>query len=292
MIDAKLLEEINDDLRREEVPHARRPFEAIMRASKRLGISISMRSKESDTVFKWFKEREKPGSGAVGGVYKSAFYFDSEFWAVDIPIAYGTVSIGPFDYIRDMPEETIDLLAKTWGAQYLVFWADCADYGMGFDELCRNKDLDQFGIELLNAADQELRNTILLLLETRPKSRAILTARMATEMFIKSFLALSRGLSHEEATSIGHNLEAGLKEFISVSGMTNWQPIVEKLKVFPPVADRYREQSVSNSALADALSIAQSLGAVTTREFTNRRIIEQIMPQIEQYFGDSGALGL
>ena len=287
MIDTKLLEEINDDLRREEIPHARRPFEAIMRVSKKLGISISMRSDESDIIFKWFKQREKPGSGAVGGVYKSAFYFDSEFWAVDIPIAYGTVSIGPFDYIRDMPETTIDALARTKGAQYLVFWADCADYGMGFDELRRNKHLDQFGIELLNAADQELRSTVSLLLERRPGARAILTARMATEMFIKSFLALSRGLSQEEAKSIGHDLETGLKELISASGLTNWQPIIDKLEVFPPIADRYREQSVSSSSLADAFAIAQSLGAVTTREFTNRRIIEQMMPQIEQYLGAS-----
>jgi len=287
MIDTKLLEEINDDLRREEVPHARRPFEAIMRVSQKLGISIAMRSIESDTIFKWFKEREKPGSSAVGGMYESAFYFDSEFWAVDIPIMYGTVSIAPFDYIRDMPETTINVLSRTVGAQYLVFWADCIDYAMGFDELLGNKHLDEFGIELLAAADQELRSTATLLLERRPKSRAVLAARMATELFIKSFIALTRGLSKKEAKSIGHDLEKGLDEFLRTSGLTNWQPLIDRLSVFPPVAERYREQSVSNSSLADAFAIAQSLGAVTTREFTNRRIIEQVMPQVEQYLGDS-----
>ena len=291
-IDSELLEAINEDLRREDVSHARRPFEAMMRVSKELGIPIAMRSEEAESIFRWFKEREKPGSGAVGSVYTSAFYFDSEFWPVDIPIAYGTVSIGPFDYIREMPEATIDLLAKSKGAHYLVFWADCADYGMGFDELRQNKNLNSFGVELLNAADQELRNTVSLLLESRPKSRAILTARMATEMFTKSFLALKGELSQKGAKVIGHDLEAGLEQFIDVSGLSNWLPIVEKLKVFPPVSDRYRGQAVSNSSLAEALAIAQSLGAVTTREFTNRRIIEQIMPQVEPYLGDLGQSGI
>ncbi len=291
-IDSDLLEAVNEDLRREDVPHARRPFEAIMRVSKKLGISIAIRSEEADMIFRWFKEREKPGSGAVGSVYTSAFYFDSEFWAVDIPIAYGTVSIGPFDYIREMPEATIELLANSKGAHYLVFWADCADYGMGFDELRRNKHLSSFGVELLNAADQELRNTVSLLLESRPKSRAILTARMATELFLKSFLALRGELSQMDAKAIGHDLKAGFERLIEVSGLSNWQPIVERLKVFPPISGRYREQVVSNSSLAEALAIAQSLGATTTREFTNRRIIEQIMPQVEPYLGELGQSGL
>ena len=263
-----------------------------MRVSKRLGISISMSSKESETIFNWFKDREKPGSGAVGGIYKSAYYFDSEFWAVDIPIIYGTVSIGPFEFIRNMPATTVDELARTEGAHYLMFWADCADYAMGFDELRDNKHLNGFGIELLIAADQELRNTASLLLDTRPMSRAIFSARMATELFIKSFLALSRGLSKKEAKSIGHNLEAGLKEFISVSGRTDGSRVADKMAVFPPIEDRYRGQLVSGSTLADAFAIAQSLGAATTREFTDRRIIEQIKPQIESFHGDTGAGGL
>ncbi len=281
MIDTEILEQINSQMSKEGIPHIRRPFEAIVRLSKQYGIQVKIPSAFSDEIFTWFNRRTKPGSDFIGSLYKSAYYYDSEFWPVKIPIIYGSVALDPMTCITGMPEQIREGFHKTRGSDYLVFWADCMDYAFGFDALARSHDLDMHGLKLIKAADQKLRSSVTLLLEARPNKSAIMRSRMATEIFMKSYIALKIGLSEKEAKDIGHNLKKGLDQFIAASGMTHLKKFEEKLVVFPPMGERYSEQLVSSSALWDGFVVAQSFGVLVTREFTKRRLIEPIIQYLK-----------
>ncbi len=66
---------------------------------------------------------------------------------------------------------------------YAIFWADSVDYGLGIDDLRKSPRLNEFGLSLLMAGDQELRSAVAMLKQHRPDSRAILACRMAVEIF-------------------------------------------------------------------------------------------------------------
>jgi len=253
-----------------------------LRLSEQYGIQVKIPSAFSDEVFTWFKRRTKPGSDFIGSLYKSVYYYDSEFWPVKVPIIYGAVAVDPMTCITGMPDQIREKFNRTRGSDYLVFWADCMDYAFGFDDLARSSGLDMYGLELIRAADQELRSSVTLLLEARPNNRAILTSRMATEIFMKSYIALKVGLSEKEAQGIGHNLVKGLKRFVAVSGMTHLKNLEQKLIVFPSVGNRYNEQNVSSSELWEGFAIAQSFGVLVTRDFTERRLIEPVIQFLQR----------
>lgn len=81
---------------------------------------------------------------------------------------------------------------QSW--DYVIYWADCLDYGMGVDDLRKMQGLNEFGLQLLMSADQELRSATSILSQHRPDPRAILNCRMALEIFFKSYVALKNGL--------------------------------------------------------------------------------------------------
>jgi hypothetical protein len=68
---------------------------------------------------------------------------------------------------------------------------DLLDYGYGMDDLRHGGGLSGFAAKLVTSADRELRATVQLLTDTsqRPNAKAIESARMAAEMFLKGYLA-------------------------------------------------------------------------------------------------------
>jgi len=257
----------------------RRPWEAVRRYSKEFNTSVDLSSDVARTIFEWFEAHSKPGVHRVGSLYEAVYFYDSQFWVISIPIAYGTVAINALDCLPEMPEgmkhEMIADQKQDW--DYAVFWADCLDYGMGIDDLRKTQGLDEFGSQLLMSADQELRAATSILSQHRPDPRAILNCRMALEIFFKSFIALKSGLTENQAKSIGHDLNKGLDKFIEVSGLKEWEKTRNLLTVFPDIHERYKEQDITLKKLWDGYSFAQSMGALIIREFTDRNTLEQVM---------------
>jgi hypothetical protein len=279
-VNDSLLEEINNKLRADDVEHRVRPWEAISLISSKLNRSISIPSGEADFIFKWFEVNGKPGNQIQGHFHQGAFYYDSEFWSVDIPLIYGQVQLNSIDALHKMPGQIKASLMsdKRSLSEYVYFWADCIDFGYAHDDLIKTKSHDEFGIQFLKAGYEELSSATSLLLEHRLNQRAIMNCRMATEMLFKSFICLKQGLSEREAKKLGHDLKKLLVKFIECSGYVHLKILEKFINVFPEIHDRYKEQNTKKPELYKGYIFAQSIGALIAREFTDRNTLQQVMP--------------
>jgi hypothetical protein len=200
IVSIEWLKKLNTEFRDAGIDQRKRPWEALRRYSKEYKQSIELSSDIANEIFDWFKTQSKPGIHEVGSLFETVYFFDATFWPVSVPLIYGTVQLNAFDCLYDMPEAIKSDLSSTpntaW--DYTIYWADCIDYGLGMDDLRKASNLDAFGMDLLAAADQELKAAISQLKEKRPDSRSILSSRMATELFIKSFIALKAGLTPKD----------------------------------------------------------------------------------------------
>ena len=279
MVSEDWIANLNTEFRDAGIDQRRRPWEAIRRYSEEFSTAVDISSDVAKTIFEWFEAHSKPGVHQVGSQYEAVYFYDSQFWIVSIPIMYGTVQLSALDCLHEMPDgikqEMIADHRKAW--EYVIYWADCLDYGMGIDELRKTKGLNEFGYQLLMSADQELRATTSILSQHRPDPRAILNCRMALEIFFKSYVALKNGLTQKEAKAIGHNLNKGLDRFIEVSGLNDLERMRQLLSVFPEIHERYKEQDITFQRLWDGYSLAHSVGAVIVREFTYRNTLQQVM---------------
>jgi hypothetical protein len=277
------LEEMTDTFSREGVEPYQRPWEAMRRLSLAKGISIDFSSPLAKFIFEWFKQRSHPSTYLVGTQYTSAYYYDHTFWRVEIPIVLGQAVIQPEPCLKEMPEPLMVKLRSDPAAwsDYAVWWADCVDYGSGIREV-EKPGLDKFGLSLMYAADQELRNAITVLLDPRGNARALLMLRFVVEMFLKSILALEVGLTEKQAIEISHDLHKAFSKFVELKGYELWRPVEPQLGIFPPVTDRYEKQDVEGAALWKAMQIAQSLGTTIVRKKTDRNAVGSVLAQLQK----------
>jgi hypothetical protein len=280
MINETELEKLNEEFRKEDIEPRRRPFEALRRISMRTKRSIIFPSVEADFVFRWFEANTKPGSHTVGFQHQGTYYYDSTFWSVNIPIIFGSVQLNALDALHEMPQKIKANLSGNrkdiW--DYIIFWADCIDFGYAYDDLYKDKNYDAFGRQLLCAGYEELSSATTLLLEHRPNKRAIMNCRMATEMLLKCFIAFKDGLTETQAKNLGHNLENIFEKFLEVSGYQHLAEIKNLLRVFPDIHERYKAQEADNLSLFNGYCFAQSIGALIARAFTDRNTLPQVMP--------------
>ncbi|MCG9232575.1 hypothetical protein L3X65_26065 [Vibrio diabolicus] len=274
----ELLEEINEEFKLEGVPHIQRSFLAMSKLSKKLGISIQFGSQESRYVSAWFAERSKASALCVGSLFEAAYYYDSEFWSVKIPIIFGAVQVEAYDALSDMPKVNVELISKnrneSWS--YALFWADCMDFSYGISDLQSSHD-DSFGIQLLGAGFEELRSATSALLAQRVNKRAIMNARMALEMFMKSYLAMKGNIDEKGAKNLGHDLHKALKKVSQVSGKSFPEDAYDSLELYPSIHERYAEQKASMQEIARCYNFSLSMGAFVTRTVTDRNILSQVL---------------
>lgn len=255
----------------------KRPWEAIRQYSQENRVDVDISSDIATQIFDWFEAQSKTGAHEAGSFFESVYFFDAQFWKVSIPIVFGTVRLDALDSLDQMPETIKKEMVsdENHARNYVAFWADCVDYGFGLDDMKSVAGLDKFGKELLMSGDQELRAAVNILGHSRPRPRSILTSRMAVEIFFKAYIALKRGLTERQARSIGHDLNRGFDEFIEVSGYDDSEIVRDTLAVFPQIRERYESQDISPQTLWDGFSLAQSLGSIIVREFTDRNILEK-----------------
>lgn len=279
MVSDDWIANLNKELRDAGIDQRRRPWDAIRRYSEEFNTSVDISSDLAKTIFKWFEAHSKPGAHQVGSLYQAVCFYDSQFWIVSIPMTYGRVKLNALDCLHGMPDGIKqEMMADHRQArEYVFYWADCLDYGMGIDDLRKTKGLNEFGYQLLMSADQELRAATSILSQHRPDPRAILNCRMALEIFFKSYVALKNGLTQDEAKAIGHNLNKGLDRFIEVSGLNDWENTRHLLSIFPEIHERYKEQDFTVQKLWEGYSYVHSVGAVIVREFTDRNTLRQVM---------------
>jgi hypothetical protein len=273
------LQRINQEFRDTGLEQRKRPWEALRRYALEFKVSIGVSSTTAKEIFKWFKEQSKPGVHQIESLFQTIYYFDTEFWTVSIPVFFGTVRIIALDCLREMPQSVKkNLMSNAESAwNYTLYWADCFDYATGINEVVKSSELDVFGLQLLRAGDRELRSAIAQLKERRPDPRVILTCRMATELFLKAYIALKSGLSQKQAKALGHDLEKAFDKFVEVSGYAFLASLKSNLTVYPPIHARYDKQDMSLGSVWKGFQLAQSIGTITVREHTCRNTLGQIL---------------
>lgn len=96
---------------------------------------------------------------------------------------------------------------------------------------------------------------------------------MATEIFLKAFLAARAALAEEEAKKkIGHNLAEALRRCAAVDPKSELLTIKRSLDVFPDIGERYKGTEQPLGVLWRAYEIAQFTGTTVCRIFTRRDV--------------------
>ena len=93
--------------------------------------------------------------------------------------------------------------------------------------------------------------------------------RMALEMFFKAYAALKGLLTESEAKKIGHHLERGLTKMIYISGLGHLESVRPQLSIYPDISDRYKAQMILKSDLWKGFQLAQMMGAIVVRQFSD-----------------------
>lgn len=276
------LERFNERMSAEGVHYSQRPFRAMSEWSRARNCVVTFPSPTADKVLKWFYQHSPEGSHAVGSVFTGAFYFDSYFWPVHIPLAYGRVQLNALDFLGKMPEVIKRNLTGNSQAltEYVLLWADALDYAYGFDDLTKMGVCSPFALEMLRSADRNLRATVELLIQAnRPNPAAMETARMSTEMFLKAYLASHGSLDSEKARKdIGHNLLAAAEECLAVGRDREFELIRKAVEMYPPIKARYEGRCYPPTELSRAYTVAQISGVILTRSLTDRDSRSQLQP--------------
>lgn len=264
---------VNREFREQDVAVGQRPFLALDRYCKDFRVrALPFDAPAAKAIFDWFSSNTKPESHHIGALFTGAFYYDASFWAVDIPIGYGRFKLDAPNSLRGMPhhvkQELMTHARDAWS--YVQFWVDCLDYAYGFDDIQKDPACAPFGLALLENADRELRAAISQLLEHRPNPKAAMSARMATEMYLKAFLVQKSGFTEADVKKFNHRLRDIVRECARVASGHDIVKIENDLNVFPEIHERYTGTDVPAAALWRAYGLAQYCGAAFTRSFSDR----------------------
>lgn len=268
------LERLNRKMGEDGVPHIRRPFEAIGIWTKDNGCSMRHDSPTAKAVFQWFKARSPEGAHALGSLFTGVYFFDAYFWKVSVPVAYGTVQLNALDQILELPKSLREqfLADRLLLTDYMALWVDAMDYGYGMEDIRGGRKLAGFAAELAASGDQGLRATVRLLTESRQASpKAMESAALATEIFLKAYLAAHAGLTESEAkTRLYHNLSKAADECKRTGGSVEFDQIANMSSVFPPLGERYKGSGYDNRTLWLAYCVLQFTAVTFTRSLTDR----------------------
>lgn len=213
--------------------------------------------------------------GFVGPDFHGVFFFQNVYWRVVIPVVYGTVQLNPFSALATMPSQTRQYLESNnqRRREYLLLWADCIDYGLGFGAAIDNLNAKPFVEEMAKSVDRELRSAIAELCQKNPNSNAMYSARHCTEKALKGFLSLQSGLTAERAKSeFGHDLGKLMKEVKDLHPNSELISIENQLGTFAPYQDQYSSRSFSRDELWHAYRLAQFAAAELARAVSGRNL--------------------
>jgi hypothetical protein len=262
----------------EGVPYIERPFRAWLKLSAEHRCAYEFRSPTSAYIFKWFEESSPAGAHFVPHFFVGTFYFDAGFWPVAIPYFAGQQMLDGRKAVSDMPDAIWERLVTNneHVENFKALWADCLDYGVGVREFrSQGVSANEPWRKFLLSADKELNATVSMLCRFQPESKAIESARMAVEMFLKAALCHA-GMSYDAAVKLSHRLDKSLTAVLDKFPDSPLRELFTRLDTFPPVSDRYEAKEYGKQQLWLAYKLAQFTGAEFVRTLTGRNLRAQI----------------
>jgi len=274
----------NNEFRKADVHPRQRPFRAIEAFSKESDCPVYVPSPVADLIFDWFKQNTPEGSQIIGPLFRGAYYFDSVFWPVYIPLGYGQFQIDALSSLETMPE-TFKKQIQTdkmelWN--YVLLWVDCLDYAYGYDDLRHDSRFKGLAGNFMKSGNKELVAAVALLLQHRPEAKAIESCRMTVEMFLKSVITANAGWSEEQVRKkISHDLNKAAREVISLIDNNELKKLESEYSFFPEIHERYSGKDWKPVDLWRGYCLAQSTATICTRIYSNRDTRNQIMDTAE-----------
>lgn len=261
-----------------ELPPRHRPFRALGDFSREFKCSISLDLPVAKAIFDWFYKHSQPDMHATGALFTSAYYFDGCFWPLYIPIGYGAFSINALDCLETMPQSIKEHLSQNrqdlW--DLALYWADCCDYGYGIDDISKQGKLNEKALAFIQNGDRELAGAIAQLVSPRPIAKAILTLRMACEIFLKALLIQEQNLTDQKLKKLSHKIEDIAAECFAVTRVPEFDVVAKTKSVFPDVSDRYDGVELKLLEVWNALCVTQIAATAVIRHYTDRDMRSQI----------------
>lgn len=251
----------------EGMRHAIRPFQALSDYTFENSCSLSSDHPIAKVIFEWFYAHSPPGAHHVGSIYEGVFYYDTAFWSVAVPMIFGTVSVNAWDCLTTMPEPLRKQLSLSSdeASSYAEHWFNCMDYGHGYGDVKEFSQLKPETVGLLAAADGEIRAAVSQLLQTRPNLKALLSLRMAVEIFLKVVLVEKLGLAEKALRTISHDIGEAAKVCGEGTGIGDFLVIRSRAHLFPSISSRYCRPESSACVVWEAMALAQFAAASATR---------------------------
>jgi len=270
---------INEKFRKEDIPPKGRPFLALESFYKEFKCSI-VPSETINIIFEWFYKNTKEGTHSIGPLYRGVYYFDSCFWPVYILQQFGQCKINAFDSLQTMPinfKEQIKADKKqSW--DFVLLWVNCLDYAWGYEDIIVQNKFQGLALNFIKSADKELRATASLLLQETPEVKAIESARMAVEMFLKAILIITNNWSEDQIRKkIGHDLAIAAQEAINSTQSQEIKAIEKYLSFYPEIHERYAGKDWKARELWKGYCIAQAVAVAFTRLHSDRDTRQQIL---------------
>jgi hypothetical protein len=270
---------INEKFRKQDISPKGRPFLALEAFYKEFKCSI-VPSETINLIFEWFYKNTKEGSHSIGPLYRGVYYFDSCFWSVYILQQFGQCKINAFDSLQTMPINFKDQIKadKKQSWDFVLLWVNCLDYAWGYEDIIVRKKFQGLALNFIKSADKELRATTSLLLQETPEVKAIESARMAVEMFLKAILIITNNWSEDQVRKkIGHNLAIAAQEAINSTQSQEIKAIEKYLSFYPEIHERYAGNDWKARELWKGYCIAQAVAAAFTRLHSDRDTKQQIL---------------
>ena len=174
---------------------------------------------------------------------------------------------------------------------FLSVWADCIDYAFGREDVSVSAP-DGFAKQLFTSANQQLDATVSLLLEKFPNPKSMGSARLATEMFLKSFIGFHRGISEDGAKAMRHDLNRALRECLSIQESSELAATFHRgCRNSPLMGARYEANHYEHRELWFAYGTAQFSGSALVRSLTSRNMRKQVEDKLNSFSGtETGAM--
>jgi hypothetical protein len=271
--------------------HAARPWRAAAEYSIEFRHSFVMGNAGPDNyIFTWFKQHTKPGSQEIGSLYKSGFLYDECFWALEIPICFGSSQIYFSACLGEMPEAVRGGLLEELGEDSTVskelieHWSNCIDYALGARDLIDGNTFKSHAIERLKSADQDMRAANQLLLFEGDNQACALSYRFAVEKLLKAVgWHESIFSSEKDEKKFGHRLKDLSSACASKTGKRFFDEMQDRACAFPSWGSRYEEVKTDSGSLWQAAFVAQGLAANITRLYSDRDSRAQICPWLTDH---------
>jgi hypothetical protein len=177
-----------------------------------------------------------------------------------------------------MPITIKDSISKSSkdSAEMLQYWVNCFDYAYGLHDIRGLNLLTSRTLRFIENGNLELCGAINQLVSARPNPKAILSLRLACEIFMKALLIEEMGLNNAQLKKLSHNIEDIAKECFAVSGVSEFKMVADLASIFPDVSDRYEGSSRCLYDVWNAVAITQVAATTVIRCFSKRDMRSQI----------------